>query len=87
MTEPASRSAFTSRRAPIVVPDEARALLAAAYGEPQRAYHDARHVAEVLGWFDLVADEVGWARPAEVYVAILFHDADEIPCRLSLVES
>ena len=51
----------------------------AAYGEPQRAYHTAAHIAEVLAWFDRVADDVGWQRPAEVYVAIVFHDAIYVP--------
>ncbi len=71
------RASFAAgcRHAPLAIPDALAAELAAAYGEPQRAYHDARHVGEVLAWFDVVADEVGWAGPAEAFVAILFHDA------------
>jgi predicted metal-dependent HD superfamily phosphohydrolase len=64
-----------SARAPLAVPEDVAAALAAAYGEPHRAYHDARHIGEVLAWFDAVADGSGWQRPAEVFVAILFHDA------------
>jgi predicted metal-dependent HD superfamily phosphohydrolase len=70
---------FTCRHQPIVLPLSLAAELAAAYGEPHRAYHDATHVAEVLGWFDTVADDVGWHQPAEVYVAIVFHDAIYVP--------
>ena len=64
-------------RAPLDVPDDVGAALTAAYGEPHRAYHDARHLAEVLAWFDVGAapDGPGWARPAEVMIALLFHDA------------
>jgi len=53
----------------------AEALLVACYGEAHRAYHDLTHITEVLGWFDVVADEVGWESPRDVYDAILFHDA------------
>ncbi len=59
---------------PLAIPDDLAAELAAAYGEPHRAYHDLRHVDELLAWFDVVAREVGWVQPAEVQVAILFHD-------------
>src|SRR5690606_24141249 len=40
-----------------------------------RAYHDATHIAEVLGWFDVVAEQVGWQSARDVYDAVLFHDA------------
>ena len=66
---------FDCRHRPLALPDDLAAQLAAAYGEPHRAYHDATHIAELLGWFDRVADDVGWHRPAEVYAAIVFHDA------------
>jgi predicted metal-dependent HD superfamily phosphohydrolase len=36
-------------------------------------------VAAVLACYDTVADEIGWAQPAEVYVAIVFHDAIYVP--------
>jgi len=66
---------FDCRHRPLRLPDPVVAELAAAYGEPHRAYHNATHIAEVLGWFDRVADDLGWLEPAEVYVAIVFHDA------------
>jgi predicted metal-dependent HD superfamily phosphohydrolase len=76
-------SRFACRRAPLAVPAAIEAALAAAYGEPHRAYHDARHIGEVLAWFDVVADAPGpgWAAPAEVFLAILFHDAVYDPLR------
>ncbi|MDB4957706.1 MAG: hypothetical protein JWO36_5275 [Myxococcales bacterium] len=70
---------FEARYAPLRLPDPLTERLADAYHEPHRAYHTAEHVAEVLGWFDRVADDVGWRRPAEVYVAIVFHDAIYAP--------
>jgi predicted metal-dependent HD superfamily phosphohydrolase len=70
---------FRCRHAPLELPPDLAAALAAAYAEPQRAYHTAEHVAEVLGWFDAVADDVGWRQPREVYVAIVFHDAVYFP--------
>lgn len=70
---------FGCRHAPLELPPDLVAALAAAYAEPQRAYHTAAHVAEVLGWFDAVADDVGWRAPREVYVAVVFHDAVYFP--------
>ena len=66
---------FECRHQPIVLQDTAIAALAEAYGQPHRAYHTATHIAEVLGWYDRVADDVGWAAPVDVYLAIVFHDA------------
>lgn len=65
---------FTARCAPYAIAPEVDALLVRHYSEPHRAYHDANHIAEVLGWFDIVADELGWQSPRDVYDAILFHD-------------
>jgi predicted metal-dependent HD superfamily phosphohydrolase len=70
---------FACRHQPLVLPGELAARLATAYSEPHRAYHTLAHIAEVLGWFDRVADDAGWQRPAEVYVAIVFHDAIYVP--------
>jgi predicted metal-dependent HD superfamily phosphohydrolase len=68
-------SPFGCRRAPFALPPEIERALAAVYAEPHRAYHTAAHIAEVLRWYDHVADEVGWRDPAAVYLAALFHDA------------
>jgi predicted metal-dependent HD superfamily phosphohydrolase len=65
---------FTARHAPYRISPAIEALLAQHYSEPHRAYHNTTHIAEVLGWFDIVADDVGWASPRDVYDAILFHD-------------
>jgi predicted metal-dependent HD superfamily phosphohydrolase len=65
---------FSCRHAPYEVAPEIDALLVRHYSEPHRAYHNATHITEVLGWFDLVADDVGWQSPRDVYDAILFHD-------------
>lgn len=65
---------FSCRHAPYRISPAIEALLAKHYSEPHRAYHNTTHIAEVLGWFDIVADDVGWASPRDVYDAILFHD-------------
>ncbi|HEY5927465.1 MAG TPA: hypothetical protein VIV11_37530 [Kofleriaceae bacterium] len=70
---------FDCRHQPLRLPDDLIAKLAASYGESHRAYHNATHIAEVLGWFDRIADDIGWLEPAEVYVAIVFHDAIYAP--------
>jgi predicted metal-dependent HD superfamily phosphohydrolase len=66
---------FTCRHCPLVLPPEVMRDLAARYGEPHRAYHTASHIAEVLRWFDWVTDRTGWSHAADVYLAIVFHDA------------
>ncbi len=66
---------FACRHAPYSIPAAIEALLLQHYAEPHRAYHNATHIAEVLGWFDIVTDEVGWTSPRDVFDAILFHDA------------
>jgi predicted metal-dependent HD superfamily phosphohydrolase len=65
---------FGCRHAPVVITPDLDRALTAAYREPHRAYHNVAHIAEVLRWFDVVADEVGWDDPIAVYHAILFHD-------------
>ncbi len=72
---------FACRHAPLVLSPDIERTLAAAYAEPQRAYHTATHIAELLRWFVIVHDEVGWHAPAAVYLAILFHDAVYDPTR------
>lgn len=75
------RGVFAARHAPLALAPEVARVLAAAYGEPHRAYHNEAHVAEVLRWFDVVADEAGWHDAASVYLAIVFHDAVYDPAR------
>jgi predicted metal-dependent HD superfamily phosphohydrolase len=73
------RRVFECRHQPFPIRDDLAIELAKAYGEPHRAYHNATHIAELLGWFDRVADDVGWRDAGEVYAAILFHDAFYAP--------
>jgi predicted metal-dependent HD superfamily phosphohydrolase len=49
-----------------------RALMAA-WSEPQRHYHTPQHLRECLDLFDAVRDQAH--RPAEVALALWFHDA------------
>jgi len=49
--------------------------LEAAYATPPRAYHHFGHVRAVLQHCQQVADGPGWQQPAEVYLAVLYHDA------------
>jgi predicted metal-dependent HD superfamily phosphohydrolase len=72
---------FACRHAPLVLPAEVERTLTAAYAEPQRAYHTGTHIHEVLHWFDEVCDQVGWREPADVYLAVVFHDAVYDPTR------
>jgi predicted metal-dependent HD superfamily phosphohydrolase len=65
---------FSCRHAPYSLAPAVATLLADRYGEPHRAYHNASHIAEVLGWYDVVADELRWDSPRDVYDAVLFHD-------------
>jgi predicted metal-dependent HD superfamily phosphohydrolase len=68
---------FEARNAPYRISPEVVRELAARYGEAHRAYHDARHIAELLRWFD----ELTWDSPRDVYDAILFHDVIYDPTR------
>jgi predicted metal-dependent HD superfamily phosphohydrolase len=56
-------------------------LIERAYAAPGRAYHDRRHLDEVLDGYHLVAREVGWKQPREILIALLFHDAVYLPGR------
>lgn len=57
------------------IPEGMLAEMQLAYATPPRAYHDFTHVREVLRHFDDVDAGLGWARPMEVMLAILYHDA------------
>ena len=70
---------FACRHQPLALPAALEAELAAAYAEPARAYHTGTHIAEVLGWYDRVADDLVWRAPREVYVAIVFLEAINVP--------
>lgn len=61
--------------APLTLPTLMLSELEAAYATPPRAYHNFGHVQEVLHRFAEVAAGPGWAQPAEVYLAVLYHDA------------
>ncbi len=61
--------------APLSLPAEMRAGLIAAYSVPARAYHHIGHVHEVLHHYAVVAEGPGWRQPANVWVAVLYHDA------------
>jgi len=65
---------FECRHAPYVVEEALARELEAHYSEPHRAYHNLTHIAELLRWFDAVADDIGWRDPRSIYDAILFHD-------------
>jgi predicted metal-dependent HD superfamily phosphohydrolase len=66
---------------PLTVPPAIGAELLALYREPHRAYHNDTHIAELLGWFDIVAEApgAGWRAPRDVVAAMLFHDAIYTP--------
>ncbi|MEP6907315.1 MAG: hypothetical protein ABI858_04945 [Pseudoxanthomonas sp.] len=61
--------------APLTLPAGMLCALEAAYASPPRAYHHFGHVQEVLHRFAEVAAGPGWMQPAEVYLAVLYHDA------------
>ena len=63
------------------LPDGMLHALEGAYARPPRAYHNFNHVAEVLRHYQAVADGPGWAQPAEVRLAVLYHDAVYEPGR------
>lgn len=46
-----------------------------AHAEPPRSYHTIDHVLEVAQRYREVSRDVGWFHPAEVFAAVLFHDA------------
>ena len=67
---------------PLRLPPGQLTALQVAYATPPRAYHDLRHVHEVLGHYHSVAAGPGWMQPAEVCLAVLYHDAVYEPGRV-----
>ena len=58
----------------VATPDAALcAELQRRYGEPQRHYHTMQHLGECLAWFE--REKALAERPAEVALALWFHDA------------
>lgn len=63
------------RVGPLDLPEPMAAALQAAYAEPPRAYHHFGHVQDVLVEYQRVARDMGWSRPLETALAVLYHDA------------
>jgi predicted metal-dependent HD superfamily phosphohydrolase len=61
------------------LPGGLRAEVWAAYGEAHRAYHGVGHLEAVLARHAEVARAVGWERPREALLALLFHDVVYVP--------
>jgi predicted metal-dependent HD superfamily phosphohydrolase len=61
--------------APLTLPPSMLSELEGAYAAPPRAYHNFGHVQEVLHRFAETTEGPGWTQPAEVYLAVLYHDA------------
>ena len=60
-------------------PDGLQAQLRARYAEARRAYHTELHLGECLAWFEQA--RASCERPAEVVLALFFHDAIYNPRR------
>jgi predicted metal-dependent HD superfamily phosphohydrolase len=61
--------------APLTLSPDQQSALQVAYATPPRAYHNYGHVQEVLRHYTDVAAGPGWTQPAEVWLAVLYHDA------------
>ncbi len=61
--------------APLTLPTGMLSALEQAYVTPLRAYHHFGHVQDVLHRFAEITVGPGWSQPAEVYLAVLYHDA------------
>ena len=68
------RPHFAAEPAGLALPEALWAEVRAAYGVPERSYHDNAHLDDVLARYGEVAREVGWERPKEVFLALVFHD-------------
>jgi predicted metal-dependent HD superfamily phosphohydrolase len=63
----------------LVIGDRLLAAVETAYLTPGRVYHGLHHIEEVAAEFEGVTASVGWERPDEVFLAVLFHDAVYVP--------
>lgn len=70
-----SHAAIPMPALPFALADAQLDALQSAYATPPRAYHNFHHVQEVLRHYGDVADGPGWRQPAEVALAVLYHDA------------
>lgn len=68
-------TAHAMQHAPLALPSAQWGALQAAYATPPRAYHGWPHVQAVLAHWAEVAAGPGWSRPAESWLAVLYHDA------------
>lgn len=66
---------------PLVLPAEQWRSLHAAYAASPRAYHHFGHVQDVLAHYRAIDAGIGWHRPHEVWLAVLYHDAVYVPGR------
>lgn len=66
---------------PLTLPAGQLDALRAQYAKPVRAYHHFGHAQAVLAHCAAVAAGPGWAQPAEVQLAALYHDAVYVPGR------
>jgi predicted metal-dependent HD superfamily phosphohydrolase len=57
------------------IPQELWKRVREAYATPGRAYHGLDHIVAVLRSYQEVARDHGWIHPAEIFLALLFHDA------------
>ena len=69
-------------RAGLQLPDPMVRDVVDGYGRPTRAYHSFDHVLEVLSHWRAADDEVPWNRPAETFLAVLYHDVVYEPGRV-----
>lgn len=72
---------FSPDSLPLTLPAQQQAALETAYATPTRAYHNIRHVEEMLRHYRDVAAGAGWRQPVEVLLAVLYHDAIYEPGR------
>lgn len=60
---------------PLTLPPPQWEALQAAYATPPRSYHHFGHVRALLEHCRWVQDGPGWRQPAEIQLAVLYHDA------------